>query len=65
MEALHPVAVQARIKLPGARWLAETSAALFNLRMMRLAGRWEEFWSRTDLRQHLEQAFPKPALEAV
>lgn len=65
MEALHPVGVQARLKLPGARWLAETSGALFNLRMMRLAGRWDEFWSRSDLNQYLDAAFPKPALEAV
>lgn len=65
MEALHPVAVQARIKLPGARWLPETSAAIFALRMMRLAGRWEEFWSRPDLRQHLQEAFSKAEAEAA
>ena len=49
MEALHPVASQARLKRPGARWLPRTSQAILNLRMMDLAGRWDEFWDHPDL----------------
>ena len=44
MESLHRIAAQCRLKLPGARWLEETSKAVLNTRMMRLAGRWDDFW---------------------
>lgn len=49
MESLHRTASQTRMKIPGGRWLQETSQAIFNLRMMALAERWPEFWSRPDL----------------
>lgn len=60
MESLHRTASQTRMKIPGGRWLQETSQAIFNLRMMVLAGRWAEFWSRADLPALLIRAF-KPA----
>lgn len=63
MEALHPVAVQCRIKLPGCRWLAETSASVMALRMLRAAGRWDEFWQRSDLSDHLQRVFTRPVQE--
>jgi hypothetical protein len=53
MEALHPIASQARLKRPGARWLPRTSQAILNLRMMDLAGRWDEFWDHPDLPSRL------------
>jgi hypothetical protein len=57
MESLHRTASQSRLKIPGGRWLAETSQAIFNLRMMILAGRWDTFWSQADLTSRLAGAF--------
>ena len=59
MESLHRTAVQSRIKLPGATWTAENSAAIFKLRMMKLAGRWEDFWGSIGMEERLRAAFPK------
>ena len=52
MESLHRTASQTRLKVAGIRCLAETSQAVFNLRMLRLCGRWDEFWQQPDLTQH-------------
>lgn len=49
MESLHRTASQTRLKVAGIRCLPETSQAVFNLRMLRLCGRWEEFWSQPGL----------------
>ena len=40
MESLHRVGSQMRLKLAGARWLRETTEAIFALRMMNLVGKW-------------------------
>ena len=57
MESLHRVASQLRIKRPGPGWLPETAQAVFNLRMLTLVGRWDEFWSQPDLTDRLVTAF--------
>ena len=57
MESLHRTASQARMKIPGGRWLRETSQAIFNLRMMDLAGRWSELWSKKALPGLIARAF--------
>jgi len=57
MESLHRVASQLRIKRPGPGWLPETAQAVFNLRMLALVGRWDEFWSQPDLTDRLVTAF--------
>ena len=49
MESLHRTGSQARLKRAGARWLPETLEAMFNLRMLDLAGRWDEFFAQPDL----------------
>jgi hypothetical protein len=49
MESLHRAGSQLRLKLPGAKWLEHTSQAVFNIRMMRLAGNSEHFWNQPDL----------------
>ena len=46
MESIHRTGSQLRMKRPGATWLPETSQAVVNLRMLHLAGRWDEFWER-------------------
>jgi hypothetical protein len=56
MESLHRT-TQVRLKLSGMRWLEETSQAIFNIRMLVLVGRWEEFWSQPDLTERLLAAF--------
>ncbi len=61
MEALHPVASQARLKLPGARWLESTSRSIFALRMMGLVDRWDEFWEQPDLALRLAAVLSKAA----
>jgi hypothetical protein len=49
MESMHRTGSQLRLKLPGAKWLEHTSQAIFNIRMMRLAGNSNHFWSQPDL----------------
>ena len=48
------------MKRPGAGWLPETSQAVFNLRMLELVGRWNEFWDQPDLTTLLRAAFCLP-----
>lgn len=55
MESLHRTGSQMRLKLPGAKWLPETSRAIFNVRMMRLTGKWDQFWAKTDLESRYVQ----------
>lgn len=57
MESLHRTASQMRLKIAGIRCLPETSQAVFNLRMLRLSGRWEEFWRQPDLTSRIIGAF--------
>lgn len=57
MESLHRVASQLRIKRPGPGWLPETAQAVFNLRMLALVGRWDEFWNQPALTDRLIHAF--------
>ena len=57
MESLHRTASQKRLKIPGGRWLEETSEAVFKLRMLSLADRWDEFWNQSDMRFKLAKAF--------
>jgi hypothetical protein len=64
MESLHRTAVQCRVKLPGAVWTLEASTAIFNLRMMKLAGRWKDFWAPDRQPALLTAAFPPRAIAA-
>ncbi|MEZ4473315.1 MAG: hypothetical protein R3F60_21510 [bacterium] len=57
MESLHRTAAQARLKLAGARWTARASLASVNLRLLELAGRWDEFWAHDGIERVLDQAF--------
>jgi hypothetical protein len=57
MESLHRTASQMRLKVAGIRCLPETSQAVFNLRMLRLCERWDEFWSDPSLTSRLVDAF--------
>ena len=57
MESLHRVGSQIRLKRSGSGWLPETAQAIFNLRMMALVDRWDEFWSQPDLTDKLVMAF--------
>ncbi|MCB9548079.1 MAG: hypothetical protein H6706_19870 [Myxococcales bacterium] len=57
MESLHRTAAQARLKLAGARRTARASLASVNLRLLELAGRWDEFWAHDGIERVLDQAF--------
>ncbi|MBK6580323.1 MAG: hypothetical protein IPG17_30010 [Sandaracinaceae bacterium] len=57
MESLHRTGSQTRLKVAGIRCLPETSQAIFNLRMLRLCGRWDEFWRQDDITSSLVAAF--------
>jgi hypothetical protein len=59
MESLHRTASQTRLKVAGIRCLPETSQAVFNLRMLRLCGRWNEFWAQPGLTSRLVEGFVK------
>lgn len=60
MESLHRTAAQLRLKIAGARWLASTSQAIVNLRMLDLVDRWDEFWHHDGLTDLLRYAFRVP-----
>ncbi len=65
MESLHRTASQMRLKVAGIRCLPETSQAILNLRMLRLCGRWDEFWSDPLLTESFVAAFtPRNAQES-
>ncbi len=57
MESMHRSGSQCRTKRPGARWSAAMSQAVFDLRMVLLVGKWEEFWSQQGLTRKLVSAF--------
>jgi hypothetical protein len=57
MESLHRTGSQMRLKVAGIRCLPETSQAVFNLRMLRLCGRWHEFWRQPGLTTCVVSAF--------
>ena len=57
MESMHRSGSQLRLKLPGARWLEETSQAVLRFRMLELSGRWDEFWCQKDLTTTIATAF--------
>ena len=61
MESLHRTASQKRLKLPGARWMTETSQALLNLRLMSIVGKNDTFWNRKNLPFALRDAFNEAA----
>ena len=42
MESMHRTGSQARLKRPGAKWLAEKAQAIFDWRMLKLVGRWDD-----------------------
>lgn len=53
MESQHRFGSQIRLKRAGCRWTAEVAQALLNVRMLSLAGRWDEFWRQHDLTARL------------
>ena len=57
MESFHRSGSQIRLKLPGLKTLPETSQAIFNLRMLDLCGRWDEFWQQPDFYEQLVEVF--------
>lgn len=59
MESMHRSGSQVRLKLPGARWLEETSQAVLTFRMLELSGRWSEFWSQSDITRRIDSALRK------
>lgn len=56
MESMHKHGSQVRLKLPGARWLKDTSQAVVNFRMLKLAGNWDAFWAHPDFATRLAAA---------
>ena len=56
MESIHRNGSQLRLKLPGARWRPEAAQAMINLRMLEIAGRWDEFWGDEGLEERLDSA---------
>ena len=65
MESLHRNGSQIRLKLPGPGWLEESSQAIFNLRMLYLCGRWDEFWHQPGLTEQLAKRFREQAEKAA
>lgn len=66
MESLHRTASQKRLKIPGAQWLKETAQSIFNIRMMTLVGKWNDFWRQPNITEKLTLAFnPKSPMAAA
>ena len=66
MESLHRTASQKRLKIPGAQWLKETAQSIFNIRMMTLVGKWNDFWRQPNITEKLTSAFnPKNPMAAA
>jgi hypothetical protein len=65
MESLHRNGSQQRLKLPGARWLERSSAAVLQLRMLELDGRWDEFWARPDITERLTEGFDRARVRTL
>lgn len=63
MESLHRTGSQLRTKRPGAKWLATTSQAIFDWRMLMMSGRWEEFWSQHNLALTMAENWDQDSLE--
>jgi hypothetical protein len=63
MESMHRTGSQVRLKRSGARCLAQTSQAIFDWRMLRLVGRWDEFWSQPDLAKKLAENWDEEVLD--
>ncbi len=57
MESIHRTGSQMRLKIAGARWLKETAQAIFNIRMMTIVGKWNDFWKQTGITEKLTLAF--------
>jgi hypothetical protein len=64
MESLHRSGSQVRLKLPGLKCLQETSQAIFNLRMLELNGRWDEFFHQPGFYDKLVGVFGGKTEEA-
>ena len=65
MESLHRSASQMRLKLAGARWTAERATAVLKMRLMLLAGRWDDFWGQRNLAATLRGAFANTSVPAT
>jgi hypothetical protein len=63
MESMHRIGSQVRLKRSGARCLAQTSQAIFDWRMLRLVGRWNEFWSQPNLAKKLAENWDEEVLD--
>ena len=63
MESIHRSGSQLRLKLPGARWLEETSQAVLQFRMLDPSGRWDELWHQKDLVTRIATAFASARVE--
>lgn len=61
MESLHRIASQVRLKIPGGSWLPETAQAIFNLRMMALVDKWDDFWCQPGITEKLVKTFEEEA----
>jgi hypothetical protein len=63
MESMHRIGSQVRLKRSGVRCLAQTSQAIFDWRMLRLVGRWDEFWSQPNLAKKLAKNWDEEVLD--
>lgn len=62
MESLNRSGSQQRMKRPGTRWLAETAQALLNWRMLRIVGRWNEFWNGRGIASKIAEHWGRPVI---
>jgi len=60
MEAMHLTGAQVRLKVAGARWMEKTSQAVFSWRMLKLVGKWEDFWSQPKIAKRIADGIAKP-----
>jgi hypothetical protein len=63
MESLHRIGSQQRLKRSGITCLPETAQALFDWRMLKLVGRWDEFWRQPNIGTKIAETWNDQVLE--
>jgi hypothetical protein len=63
MESLHRIGSQQRLKRSGIICLPETAQALFDWRMLKLVGRWDEFWRQPNIGTKIAETWNDEVLD--
>jgi hypothetical protein len=63
MESMHRNGSQVRLKRPGIKCLPETAQAILDWRMLKIVGRWDEFWSQPNIGELIANCWTEDVLD--